>query len=550
MNVPYAEKKTRSTLFGRKDLLEVYRRAKDFIIRYKLLRMCRFSDENGLKRLTICNLWRIERKTDGALHTFEFDLRKAEWLETEDLRDWPDIPFAPIGKNTHSLSWGFWLCKEALGKALRAAGADDLPETGENGAPSSRVYRALFRKYFGGEVRNRKGESHRIQGLLTNASTDSGAKALRAVWWDHFVDRELLSALLAMDWSKWTVARYLKYVRHRPALLKVAAEHRNLLPVLKDINPQQWGRNDLFSRKLWVRDGRKSTALDRRPVRLECCWEPRLRSFESAAPWRWLSRASSLIVREWAARKSNTVIENLALANCGGIHAPVCAYVKLIRYSNAARLLSPGESPLVRQLYRVFLKHCAQVWKERGFAAVRRWLRNDPGSDLTLMADYLHAEGFAQGLPDRNSSWPSLLRRSEDWHRRVAINQRLERKDKALKWDSLLPETVIDGVVCTPLTDSLALAEEGSEMSHCISSYAGHCQQGTYRVFALKEPDGTRSTLGIWLNGKEVSLDQHRGPHNSAVSRKAAAAAKRLLKTYGQALAAKLEPCRKEKIAA
>lgn len=57
----------RSTLFGRKDLLEVYRRAKDFIIRYKLLRMCRFSDENGLKRLTICNLWRIERKTDGAL---------------------------------------------------------------------------------------------------------------------------------------------------------------------------------------------------------------------------------------------------------------------------------------------------------------------------------------------------------------------------------------------------------------------------------------------------------------------------------------------------
>lgn len=48
-----AEKKPRSTLFGRKDLLEVYRRAKDFIIRYKLLRMCRFSDENGLKRLTI-----------------------------------------------------------------------------------------------------------------------------------------------------------------------------------------------------------------------------------------------------------------------------------------------------------------------------------------------------------------------------------------------------------------------------------------------------------------------------------------------------------------
>ena len=156
-----AEKKPRSTLFGRKDLLEVYRRAKDFIIRYKLLRMCRFSDENGLKRLTICNLWRIERKTDGALHTFAFDLRNGEWLETDNLDKWPDIPFAPIGEKTRSLDWGFWLCKDALRKALRAAGADDLPETGENGAPSSRVYRALFRKYFGGEVRNRKGVFHR-----------------------------------------------------------------------------------------------------------------------------------------------------------------------------------------------------------------------------------------------------------------------------------------------------------------------------------------------------------------------------------------------------
>lgn len=548
MNGSCAEKKVRSTLFGRKDLLEVYRRAKDFIIRYKLLRMCRFSDENGLKRLTICNLWRIERKTDGALHTFEFDLRNGEWLETDNLDKWPDIPFAPIGEKTRSLDWGFWLCKDALGKALRAAGADDLPETGENGAPSSRVYRALFRKYFGGEIRNRKGEFHRSQGLLTNASTDSGAKALRAVWWDHFVDREMLSALLAMDWRKWTVAGYLKYVRHRPALLKVAAEHRNLLPVLKEINPQQWGRNDLFSRKLWVRDGRKSTALDRRPVQPECCWGYRLRSFESAAPWRWLSRASSLIVREWAGVKNNPVIEDLALANCAGIHAPVCAYVKLIRFSNRTRF--PAGSPLVRQLYRVFLKHCAQIWKERGFAAMRRWLRNDPESDLTLMADYLHAEGFAQGLPDRNSSWASLLRRSEDWHRRVAI-QRPERKDKRLKWDSLLPETVIDGVVCRPLTDSKALAEEGSEMSHCISSYAVHCHQGTYRVFALKEPDGTRSTLGIWLNGKDgVSLDQHRGAHNSAVSRKAAAVAKKLLDAYRQAFAQTLQSCRKEKIAA
>lgn len=126
----------RSSLFGRKDFLEVYRQAKDFIIRYKLLRICRFSEENGLKRLTICNLWRIDREEDGVLHTFEFDLHKAEWLETEDLRNWPAIPFAPIGKNTLSLSWGLYLCRDALQAALCAAGADSLPDEGENGVPS------------------------------------------------------------------------------------------------------------------------------------------------------------------------------------------------------------------------------------------------------------------------------------------------------------------------------------------------------------------------------------------------------------------------------
>ena len=101
---------------------------------------------------------------------------------------------------------------------------------------------------------------------------------------------------------------------------------------------------------------------------------------------------------------------------------------------------------------------------------MRQWLRN-PESDLTLMSDYLHAEGFAQGLPDKNSSWASLLRRSEDWHRRIRILN-MEREGRFLRWGSIIPETVIDCVICTPLTNSQALAEEGYEMSHCVGSYA------------------------------------------------------------------------------
>lgn len=124
--------------------------------------------------------------------------------------------------------------------------------------------------------------------------------------------------------------------------------------------------------------------------------------------------------------------------------------MKLIRFANRTEF--PNDSPLVRQFYRTFLKHCAWIWKEKGFSDVRQWLRN-PESDLTLMSDYLHAEGFAQGLPDKNSSWASLLRRSEDWHRRIRILN-MEREGRFLRGGFHIPETVIDSVICTPLTDS------------------------------------------------------------------------------------------------
>ena len=515
-------KKTRSTLFGRKDLLETYRQAKDFIVRHKLLRMCTFSDENGLKRLTICNLWRIELEASGALHTFRFNLRDAEWLQTDGLSDLPDIPFAPIGTGSQSLEWGVRLCKDALRVAIRASGADDFPER-----EAKWIYHAIFKKLFGGD---------KDKGLISTASMNSGARTLRAVWWDHFVDREVLSALLCIRRYTWSISEYLQYARHRQALLKVAAERRNLLPILTMINPSQWGRDDLFSRKLWVRDGRKSTVLDRRPVRVEGLY--RIHSFESAAPWRWLSRASLPIVREWVSAGNNAVIEDLALANCGGIHAPVYAYVAIIRSANYTRF--PKGYPPVLQLYRVLLKFCAQMWKEKGFSAVRQWIRHDLQSELLDMSNYLLCEGFARGLPDKNASWPSLLRRSEDWHRRIGLMhlEQAEREERLLQWDSPLPETVIDGIVCAPLMDSQALAREGYEMSHCVGGYAQLCHEGAYRVFALKESDGTRSTLGIRIGNRGgVSLEQHRGPCNSQVSRKASSAARKLLNVFRQALA-------------
>ena len=56
-------------LYGREDYYAVYSAARGIIIRHKLLRIKQFELTcDGTRRLTICNLWRMERTTDNTLH--------------------------------------------------------------------------------------------------------------------------------------------------------------------------------------------------------------------------------------------------------------------------------------------------------------------------------------------------------------------------------------------------------------------------------------------------------------------------------------------------
>lgn len=89
---------------------------------------------------------------------------------------------------------------------------------------------------------------------------------------------------------------------------------------------------------------------------------------------------------------------------------------------------------------------------------------------------------------------------------------------RRIAWDSALPETVINGITFTPLTDTRALAQEAYEMKHCVSSYADLCINGTYRVFAVQDAQHGRSTLGIYLDAGAIGIDQHRGRYNGRLA--------------------------------
>ncbi|AYK20443.1 hypothetical protein [Aeromonas veronii] len=109
-----------------------------------------------------------------------------------------------------------------------------------------------------------------------------------------------------------------------------------------------------------------------------------------------------MVVREWAG-KNNTIIANLALANVSA-KAPVYAYVQIVR--EAHRLDRYGVSPRIQQLLRLFLAHCAKLWKDKGYTEVRLWLRDNNQSSLSVMLDYLDAEGFEQGSPTSTRHGP------------------------------------------------------------------------------------------------------------------------------------------------
>lgn len=546
----------RKNLFGRADLAEVYRRARDLLVKHGVFRMAQVTkDGEGASSLVICNLWRVDRSAQGGVKALEFDMATGQWAEVSKLDFWPDVPLYPIQK-AQTLDWWRDVARRVVWKALMAAGYGTLPQhitqvewgydetTGRSKAlsgkpemtPRKMAY-LLVQRYVGKSVgRTKAGKEKWRKGFLKPKVMIAGAKALRASIFDHVLEADLLSAILAIDYKLVTLCDYLRFALHRDAVLRVAKEHRNFLPLLPEITKEHWDRKDLFSRKLWIKDGRKRTLVDY--ARFS---EGRVRGFQSLdsrAALRWLGKAQLTVVRRWASAgggcKNAAVLENLSRANIG-VKIPAIAWCHIVSASAGHRVAQLGVSELAQRLYRAFAVHCASMWKDKGFAALRTWLKGDQSS-IGDVADWLVAEGIAQGFPDKHATWESMRRRCDDWHERVAIENVERSAGENQTWESLLGEVVIGDVTFTPLNSVRDVAVEGYRQHHCVGNYAYDCVEGHYRVYTAVEPDGTRSTLGLWFDrsGRWV-VEQHRGKYNGSVSVEATKAGKELVSRYQQA---------------
>ncbi len=498
-------------------LQATYRRAKELIQQYDLFLFKQVVQEPGATRLIICNLWRIEKAASGDVTLSERDLTTGDWqaVNEESMSGWPLFRLWPMAKGRGAKYWR-GVCRHVIERAVGAAARQcGVPVSWRaHGRRASRlqgVCEELVIHYPG--YQTFRGELHKtvwINGALHPAGMVRAARALRAAFFDNIVDKRLFSVALAIEYREMDLHRYLKLALHQEAVLRVAKERRNLLPLLPCIDSAQWHRDDLFSKRWWVRGDRRSTIIDRSSKRVE--------SFLAPVQWRYLSKAPISVVATWVsptgANASHEVVGTLAEANVT-VKTPVAAvrtYMALV-YGELRAL--PDHEVAVK-LTRIYLQYSAKLWATDGYTAVRTWLRKAEG-EANSIVDYLNFEGTARGLPLKNSTWASLLAQAKDWHERVRITamQREEARSRAITWRSALPECEIDGYVFSPLTSAWMLANEGYGMHHCVGSYERECVGESSRIFAVRGPEEQRATLELRIRKDRCFVAQLRGAYNN-----------------------------------
>lgn len=567
----FAEENYITTLqkkFGRADLAEVYSKAKRLVIDNKLLRLFQYQEDEESKTLIICNHWRVIRTVSGAFEMHEHNLLSGEWVKADDFTDWPYMPFLKP-----ELHWWEGIIKKVLWIALNHAGYPDLPFVDVNkGHMSRRKMAELFvagclGSYKSRSIHRKTKKSHGlsetvfVSGFLNQKLMKGAAAALREVFFKHFIDKEIWSAMMAIDYKYIPFHKYLLCAANRDGFLKVAREHRNLLPLLDSIEPRYWGLDDLFSRRVWVASDRSTVLPDIvnkwKAEDLVDVFGPekgRLIGFDNPAAWKWITKASPVTLREWEVGY-NTLITHLALTNIS-VKVPVCVYVVVLR-SLSRRLCKLWHnweeqhpqtdfvrlSQLVQRLLRLFILFCVKVWKDEGYKSLAR-AKDGFSCQLTDVFDYLSARGFEQGFPQKNSTWGSLLARAREWEeqgrRRQDVETLTPKSQLMVSWDNIVPETIINGVNFIPLSNNHELNNEGDEMWHCVGDYADMCMTGHYRVYAVTDGNGTRSTLGFLLHQGKYVFDQCRtyrndrayGPPSDVVIK----ASKKLIALYNKKL--------------
>ncbi|MRU28315.1 PcfJ domain-containing protein [Xylella fastidiosa] len=532
--------------FGDARISAVYAQAKRYIIDRKVLRLYQKIDLRlGFLSIVICNTWRIDKALDSStVEIFEWSFTNTQWEPSSNLENWPNFQLLPVEvpkKKADDPSKYLWksILKKALSLVLEAAGYNDLPTKSEKEKLSRwKMAQILFNFYLASK---RKGQVRRnaTKLCIKDAQFAAAARALRKNIWTEVIDRSVLSSVsIIKGWNSSVMIRdYLRYAPLAPSVTRILTENRNCLPLLARIKPSQWTRTDLFSRHLWVKDGRKTTIIDRSgfsdPIRLfGTSVTKRLSSFTTPAAHRWLMRAPVSVVSAFSTSLNPEVVENIAQSNL-----PKRVPAIVLRIIIKSRRIQPCVRLEYQRVYREWAIRCCNIWSAQGYKYLRENIKNLT-NEFHDVLDWIYADGLARGLPDKNSTWQSMMRQTVNWHNAWSS----ARSSRRLRWESILPECEIDGYKVHPLTTSEDLNLEGYQMHHCVGNYDDWCERGDFRIFSLVDPAGIRSTLCIeQTDTGQWFVQQVRGTCNASVTKVTHAISRAVAKRYTDAVIEQIE---------
>lgn len=530
-------------LFGRRDLSLAYDLARDYIFKNNVFRICQYEEIGDIRQLTMCNLWRIKRKPSASLEFFEYSLKRRRWekCNSSDCRLWPIIPFGP--KNfTKSLDWWESFAAKAIWKCLEESGMLSLkgynnhitdwddPSNLKNYEKSNikpemskgKVIGILFKQCFGAKTSGSSKNKSYKKGIISRDSMKDGAKSLLHVFYKKIIDKEIASAVFSIDYANG-FHDYLVYAEHAENFIKVARSHRNLLPLLKRISPEHWGRDDIFSEKLWFKKNGKETLLDKiqnnhgkmikgqpcnvfyddvLPLKKYC-------SFDSIQGWQWLSKASTVIVSKWNGIQNTPT--NIAMSGFSG-KAPVCAYAHIL--SNSGAIDNYGRSQTAQRIIFLFLSHCEKMWKEKGYRKTREWLKTSSESRISDLVKTFELNNMHDIAYDDDFSWEKIAKknREETIDQSIHFYDQMNLGIKDIFWNERVRPFSHDGFNVKQITGKRMLAVELIKLGF---SYSTHIRDnlisGELQAFSInKSGDDLAIVLLSVFNGISFvkSIDQ------------------------------------------
>jgi hypothetical protein len=492
-------------LFGSIEQEKIYRQVKRSIIDGKMLRLYQKHECSEVITITICNLWRLIRtKNKTQIRVEKRDIFNNTWGPSECFK----LYLLPLNKSNGAECW-LPLFSQAIREIFTQHGINPFGQL-EDGTPVGKLVGIITRKYIPND------EKKPEKNLLQRDKLEGASKALIKNLWNEMIDNETLRLVAKIVGfpTPITLKQYIECSDKTVEMARINRERPNLMALLLEIPKKMWGRSDLFSSGVWVKGDKKSTIIERNSGFL---------SFDNKTQQKWLFSKKSSFIRKFyklgtdvfnkkEQKRSMTALgymieakleHNLLNTILEDIFSECLRYIPGTTYELPKKQLI--------QYLRLLKKHDIQLWKEKGYRAVR--VQNWRLTQHYSMLSWLKHDGIARGLPDKNSTMKSLYENSHIWHNTTY----LRRTNGNYSWTSLLDEHQHGDYIIKPLTNSKTLFDEGYDMKHCVQHYDHDCRRKIIEIFSMQSRVNPKNRYTLCLENQDGNwvIEQCHGLLNS-----------------------------------